>query len=175
MAIATYKKIASVTVGSGGQAVMTFINIPSTYSDLIVFVSARDTGPGTDTQLRVEYNGSSTAVYSDRQLAGNGSSASSYSRSSSPAMLNTSIPSSGATANTFSNTFIYIPNYTGSTNKSASVDGVAESNATAVDMELSAWLWANTSIINQIRLTLQSGGNFVQHSTATLYGIVRSN
>ena len=170
----TYKKIASVTVGAGGASNITFSSIPATYTDLVLFLSARDAGTGTNTQFRVEYNGSSTAVYSDRQLAGNGSSASSYSRSGSSAMLNTSIPSSGATANTFSNTTVYIPNYAGSTNKSASVDGVAETNATAVDMELSAWLWANTAAINQIKITLQSGANLVQYSTATLYGISKS-
>ena len=79
---------------------------------------------------------------------------------------------STATSNTFGNSELYIPNYAGSTNKSSSADAVAESNTTTVFAYLNAALWSSTAAITSITLTPDAGGaNFVQYSTATLYGI----
>jgi hypothetical protein len=78
------------------------------------------------------------------------------------------VPST-ATANTFSNGEIYIPNYTSSNFKSVSADNVQENNATAADGYLVSGLWSNTSPINSI--SIASGSNFAQHSTFHLYGI----
>jgi hypothetical protein len=36
---------------------------------------------------------------------------------------------------------------------------------------MSAALWAQTSAITSISLSLQAASNFVQHSTAYLYGV----
>ena len=77
------------------------------------------------------------------------------------------------TANTFSNFSTYIPNYAGSNNKSYSVDGVTENNATASYQIMYAGLWSNTAAINQITLVPDTL-NFVQYTTATLYGIKNS-
>jgi hypothetical protein len=74
------------------------------------------------------------------------------------------------TANTFSSTEIYIPNYASANYKSYSVDQVDEGNQTTVYSHLIAGLWSNTAPINQITFTPTSY-NFVQYSTATLYGI----
>jgi hypothetical protein len=172
----TYVAIATVTVGSGGAASIDFTSIPATFTDLCIYVSARDayTISGESTQLRIRFNGDSTNVYSDRSLYGTGSSAGSNNRSSQSYVRNTSIDTSLATASTFGNTFIYIPNYTSSNNKSISFDGVTENNATAAIAELTAGLWANSAAISSIVISSQSGSNFVQYSTATLYGIKNS-
>jgi hypothetical protein len=102
-------------------------------------------------------------------LFGNGSSASSGNDTN--MYITSSIVPSTSTASTFSNAELYIPNYAGSNNKSSSVDGVSENNATASNMALTANLWSDTAAITSIKLTPAGGGNFVQYSTAYLYGI----
>ena len=80
--------------------------------------------------------------------------------------------SSSDTANTFSNNSIYIPNYTGSNNKSVSVDSVYENNATTAGQHLVSGLWASSAAITSVKLTEGFGNNWVQYTTATLYGIL---
>jgi hypothetical protein len=85
-------------------------------------------------------------------------------------------PAVATTANTFSNTEVYIPNYAGSTNKSISVDAVNEANSSTdfvYGLFLNAGIRSNTAAITAIRFSLLVG-NFVQYSTATLYGIKNS-
>lgn len=81
-------------------------------------------------------------------------------------------------ANTFSNTEIYIPNYTSSNYKSVSSDSVQEANDTTNNnMWLLAGLWSNTGAITQIDIgadDTSSSYNFLQYSTFTLYGIKNS-
>ena len=79
-----------------------------------------------------------------------------------------------ATANTFNSTTFYIPNYAGSTNKSFSFDQVNENNTTAANQVLGSVLWSNTAAITSISLT-SPGYNFVQYSTASLYGITKGS
>jgi len=171
----TFVKIASVTVGSGGAANISFTSIPSTYTDLCVKLSLRTTAAGvTDTPI-MRFNGATNNTnLSTIRLMGNGSSAS----SSNPGagLYLTRCPGSGATSSTFGNIDVYIPNYAGSTTKSVSIDQVSESNTTTVDgvTSLMAGLWANTSAITGITVLSDNANDFVQYSTATLYGIKNS-
>jgi hypothetical protein len=167
----TFVKIASVTVGSGGASTIDFTSIPSTYTDLCVKISARTTTSDSSNSwkyITVAFNGASTNR-SSRFLFGNGSSAGSASDTTIYGWVN----GHNATASTFGNMEIYITNYAGSTNKSLSADIVTENNATGAYANLEAGLWSNTSAINQITFNLDTG-NFVQYSTATLYGILKA-
>jgi hypothetical protein len=80
---------------------------------------------------------------------------------------------SSFTASTFANNEVTIPNYTSSNFKSYSVDSVTENNATQAYAIFVAGLWSNTAAITSITLGLSSA-NFVQYSTAYLYGIKNS-
>ena len=164
----TYTLIASSTVGATSVASVDFSSIPSTYTDLLVKVSARQsTGDVAYASLR--FNGS-TSSYTYRSIEGNGSSAGSYNGSTGPyGITNTS----GYTANSFNNIEFYIPNYASSNYKSYSSDSVTESNTTTVYMDLIAGLWSNTAAINQLTL-YPNTGNFVQYSSFYLYGIKNS-
>lgn len=164
--MATFTQIGSaVTVGSGGAASIDFSSIPSTYTDLVLKVSLRLSAAADWCSMTL--NGSS-ANFSGRELYGSGSSAASYTRTTNQFIVLAN--QSGYTASTFSNGEFYFPNYAGSTNKSFSVDQVQETNATAANMMLDAFLWSNTAAINQITIT-PSAGSFVQYSTAYLYGV----
>ena len=68
----------------------------------------------------------------------------------------------------------YIPNYSGSTYKSLSIDGVTEDNVTSNTgpyASLYAGLWSNSAPINSITLYPNGSANFAQYSTFTLYGV----
>lgn len=170
----TYTLIASTTVGSGGASSIDFTSIPATYTDLLVKLSARRTQAYADVYLR--FNGSSSTIYSYRSLRGDGSATASNNASSQNyGYIGAGANRSSWTASTFSNLELYIPNYAGSNNKSYSVDTVTENNATAADSTFVAGLWASTSAINQITLYPDIGyGDFVQYTTAYLYGIKSS-
>jgi hypothetical protein len=168
MSIETMTKLATVTVGVGGSASIDFTNIPQTYTDLVVKISGRVVRSGAPTDIyKLSFNGS-TSNQSNLRLEGNGSSV--YSASSST-MYVYQASSTDATANTFGNGEFYISNYAGNTAKCVSSDGVSETNATVAYMGISANLWNDTSAITSLSLTADAGGNFVQYSTATLYGI----
>jgi len=169
MANPTYNLIASQVVGSGGASSITFSSIPATYTDLKVVASCRDTRAVVSNTLTIAFNTGGT--YSSKLLEGSGSAASS-SNDTTGAVAD--INSASATANTFSNTEIYIPNYTSSNAKSFSADSVSETNGTTVYSSLIAGLWSGTGAITTIKLTPAVSASFVQYSTFYLYGINNS-
>lgn len=163
----TFELISSVTVGSGGAASIDFTSIPATYTDLCLKVSARDTRSQTANDFSMRFNGS-TSNLSSRAVFGTGSAAASGNWTTGLAGV---VPSATATSNTFANIEIYIPNYAGSSYKSASIDSVMENNGTQGEDWLIAWLWSNTVAVNQITLVPNASASFVQYSTAYLYGV----
>ena len=172
----TFTKIASVSVGSGGASSIDFTSIPSTYTDLQVLISARgDVSSASNADdISIRLNNDSGANYSYRGLTGTGSTSGSFSLTGETQFTYIAFAgSSNSTANTFGNSSVYFPNYTSSSQKSLSADVVTENNATLTYMRLNAGLWTGTAAINRMTLTIV-GGNFVQYSTATLYGINKS-
>ena len=167
----TYTLIASQTVGSGGASAITFSSIPNTYTDLLVKVSARMSS--ANGSAGITFNGTNTN-YSFKYLYGSGSSAVSGSGGSS--YIDSGVYGySTATASTFGNSEIYIPNYTSANYKSISLDTVNENNATEAYAWMEAGLWNNSAAITSLSIVPQGGGtNFVQYSTAYLYGINNS-
>ena len=170
----TFVKIATVTVGSGGAGTIDFTSIPSTYTDLCIKVSTRSTYAGNNILGGLRFNGSSASVYSDRSLYYVVGGASSNSNSANSFTYTIYSTGSTATANTFANNEVYVPNYAGSSNKSLSSDNTGENNATDAALGLTAGLWASTAAITSITLYPGAGSNFAQYSTATLYGISNS-
>ena len=166
----TFEALATVTVGSGGAANIEFTSIPATYTDLVLKLSLRSNRAATFDNTQIEIN-SSTANMTSRLLTGNGSTASSGNTTT---FYVGDIPAASATSNTFANQEVYLPNYAGSSNKSASSDSVAENNATAGFNQLAANLWSQTAAITSLKMYSGNTENFVQYSTATLYGIKNS-
>jgi len=168
----TMTLIASSTVGSGGAASIDFTSIPSTYTDIVFMLSARSTVAQNGASLYMRFNGGTT-TNTIRNLYGNGTAAAS--QNSADAWSGVDANGANTTANVFANTQIYFPNYAGSTNKSWSAESVVENNATLGYDEMAAGLWANTAAINRVTFTIENAsGNFVQFSTAYLYGIKNS-
>ena len=161
--------IASNTLTSSAASV-TFSSIPSTYTDLVLKCSMRGAAGGAATGIDFTFNSIATG-YSKTQLRGDGTTADSFRSSGSSAMvLSTTVNQSGSTSNTFSNMELYIPNYAGSTNKVASIDGATENNATEAYRTVIAGLMQNTAAITSLTIT----ANLVSGSTFWLYGLKNS-
>ena len=168
---ATFTEIAKVTVGSSGASSIDFNSIPGNYTDLLLKISARTSRSDYSDWVKVRFNGSSTS-YSFKNLEGLGSgSPASYSGGND---LTLYTGGNAATSNIFGNGEIYISNYAGSAYKSVSSDGVSENNATSAIASINAYLWSNTAAITSISMIPNVGPNFLEYSTAYLYGIKKS-
>jgi hypothetical protein len=168
MPLQNMKAIETVTVGAGGASSISFSSIPSTFTDLVVYVSARNTSSFNAESAVLSLNGS-TSSFSGIYLQGSGSAAA----SGSFARFAFNMPAGTSTSSTFSNSYVYFPNYTSSNNKSYTFDSVTENNGTEAYATMFAGLWSNTAAITSITFT-PSSGNFAQYSTATLYGVTSS-
>lgn len=155
-------------------ASVTFSNIPQTgYTDLKIEISARTTHTAPSENIMIRPNGATTNL-SSKRLAGTGSAAASY--NSATLLYAFEADGGGATANTFSNGEIYIPNYNSTTTfKSFSTDGVMENNAATAYMTMGAGLWSSNSAITSLTLIPESGYSFVSGSTFSLYGIANAS
>ena len=168
----TMTLISSATVGAGGANSITFSSIPATYTDLLIKYSLRASTSSVYNDVDVILTG---GTYSSGKVlyAINGTTVSSYGPGTNAFIAET--VGATATSNTFSNGEIYIPNYTSTTNKSASGDAVGENNASATIAILGTALYTSSAAITAVTLRNGTGsqGDFVQNSTAYLYGIVK--
>jgi hypothetical protein len=160
--------IAKNVLGSATASV-TFSTIPATYDDLLVICSTRTTRSSATDYVKILPNGGYSNV-SMRVLRGDGSSATSFSGNDLIAINN----GDTSTADTFSSTEIYIPNYAGSTNKSMSITTAQETNGSTALIELIAGLWSNTTAISSIGLEPNTGPNWKAGSSFFLYGIKKA-
>lgn len=165
----TYSKIATYTVGSGGIASVSFLNIPQTYTDLVIKVSARTVRVADEDGLYMSINGSNSI--GSRDIESNGGAASSVNSGSSYGVnWTTRINGNTTTTYTFGNAEIYISNYTSQFTKPILVDGVSENNSATAYMNLTAA--AGTGNSDGVKsLVFACNANFVQYTTFSLYGI----
>ena len=155
----TMTLIETITVGSGGAASIEFTGIAGDATDLVLSLSLRNSVDSPSATLAFNTGGS----YTRKRLLGNGSAASSDS-----ATVDLQSNTSVSTASTFSNSSVYVSNYGSAAAKSYSVDSVNENNATLANQAIIAGSWTGTAAITSLELTPTSG-NFVEHSTASLY------
>jgi len=163
---------------TSAQSSISFNNIPQDYKDLYLVTSHRQTQTFSDTNgyPGIRFNNSSTG-YSLRRLTGDGSSAASGTSSGYIWVYGNN---AAMTANTFSSTTFYIPNYTMSNSKSVSVDSVQENNATGSIMSIVAGLWSGTEAINSLTFfaldsALNNSPQFVAGTSISLYGVKRGD
>jgi hypothetical protein len=148
-------------------ASVTFDNIPQTgYSGLKIVISGRTTASSTFYTNQIAFNGNS-ASFTGRVLGGTGSATTSGTSTVSVGPIG----GVSTTTSTFTNSEIYIPNYTSSNYKSYSWETVLENNATAARTYMGAGLWSNTAAITSMTFTIDTADSFAQYSTFSLYGI----
>lgn len=163
----TMTLVETVTVGSGGASSIEFTSIPQDADDLLLVFSGR----AANFAPLIRINNNSSAVYTYRYLRGTGSSVTSSTDGTTDGIYNQRITTiTSATANTFGNGSLYFANYTSSANKSISIDGVSENNATEAFQTISAVSVADTNPITSILISQ----SLVEHSTASLYKITKA-
>ena len=161
----SYESIATVTVGSGGAADVTFSSIPATYKHLQI----RWINPTTNTggNVVVNFNNdTSTSNYAFHNVRGNGSSASALGFASgggnSTLFANEALSAGVADILDYANTNKY---------KVSRTLGGNEFNNTSGMVSLNSSLWLNTAAISTIKLTADVTGGWAQYSSVALYGI----
>jgi hypothetical protein len=169
----TYQLIASNVLGSNAASV-TFSSIPSTYTDLVLRMSLRNTHGTVSSEGRLEVNGITSFIYSYTGLSGNGSTASSNGTTATVRFSEFPITGSTATTNTFSNVEIYIPSYTANINKPFNSFGVDETNAVNAIIKTQAALIQTTAAISSIYIYNLSTFEYVAGSSFNLYGIKKN-
>jgi hypothetical protein len=169
----TMTLINSSTVGSGGASEIEFTSIPGTYTDLVLLISPRSasTGGSTWRAMVMRFN-NSTSGYKEGTLAADGLTVFSFSNAGGTDEVFIGDANMGNNvANAFSNHSIYITNYTANAYKSIIADSVQGVSSSQGQMDLIAGIWENTAAITSIKVYFLDASNFVQHSTAYLYGI----
>jgi hypothetical protein len=167
--MSSMERILNVEVTNpAGEPSITFNNIPQTFTDLYIIYKARTTRSNVAVDnLLLSVNGQGNSVnIANEYLGADGSQAFSSANGSDGGVATTAV----ATANVFSNTTIYIPNYTGGQSKTFSVDSVMENNATYSVQIIASSIWTQSDPISSITLD-GANGNIVQYSSFTLYGI----
>ena len=172
----TYTPISTYTVPSGNVSTVTFNNIPQTYTDLYVLISARASvtsayyGTG---QFRLN-DTAGTGYFNRRVLAAAGTI---YNNADSGYNIGIwgSINGNTTTAGTFSNTELFIPGYTTSNTKIVMSNSCLENYSTS-NYEVSQWsnvVGGVTSAVTKITFIDATGGygNHLENSIFTLYGV----
>jgi hypothetical protein len=167
--------IYTQTIGSSGVLSVTFNSIPQTFTDLKLIVSTRSTGSAVD-GVYLMPNAGGSGLFSITTLYGSGSLGyGSYRASNTIVGGFATQGGTGSTVSTFTNAEAYIPNYTGSSFKSWISDSVSEDNSSGgqATIRLYAGLYRSTAAITSLTVTNDSGLNFAQYSTFSLYGITK--
>ena len=174
MAENTYTKLGYFVVGSNGSPSISFNNIPQTYGDLMVHMSARTDRlyQGYDSLTFRFNNDNYSANYTSKNFYGiSGGSIGVESSTGNPQLAFCS--SNSADQYTYDSIRMSIPNYTSSFKKlivtENSVPGGA--NGYAVIQSFSCNVWSQTVPVTSLTLLPGIGSKFIANSMFTLYGV----
>lgn len=159
----TYDKIATTTLGSAATNI-TFSSIAASWTDLRIVFTGTATG---NSGLSIRFNSNTSFIYSQTNMIGSGTAATSSFASSSD-NLSFSV---GNNMNTTPVVFysLDIFSYAGSTFKTALMQ-INQDNNGSGSVARNVGLYRSTSAITSIALYLSSN-NLAAGTTATLYGI----
>lgn len=165
----SYESIATVLVGSGGQASISFTSIPATYKHLQIRFIARSTRVSAGDYMNMRFNGNSSSIYAKHSLNGDGSGAGSNAQTSAAQIEFNRIAAANATAGVFGAGVIDLLEYANSnTNKTARAF-IAYDNNGSGEVHFQSGLFASTTAISSIAFTCNN--DFAQYSSFALYGI----
>jgi hypothetical protein len=159
----TYTPIYATTL-SATTSTVTFSNIPTTFTDLVLTLNVKNPGAGAG-NLQMTFNNDSSSLYSQTNLNADGTSATSG-RASTQSVLKLGVV--GNTNQTFTGNIFHILNYSNPSvfktilSRQAWEEGVAAR----------VGLYRSTAPITTITLTVDaSNANYSSGSTFTIYGI----
>jgi hypothetical protein len=167
-----YESIATVTVGSGGAADVTFSSIPSTYTHLQIRILVKTAFANNQDGLNVQYNGATGSSYNYHYLGGNGSATYAGAGGASAQTFMQSVSIAGNNnANVFGAIILDVLDYANTNKyKVQRAIGGTDSNGAGV-VEMWSGLYIATTAISSIKLYSFNGSNINQYSSFALYGI----
>jgi hypothetical protein len=171
--VGDYESIATVNVGAGGQASVTFNSIASTYKHLQVRYIGRDNRSNPSDDLMFRFNSDSTSGnYNSHRLYGNGSGTPSADRVTGFAgTLSAFVTGSTAGANMFGAGVTDILDYA-NTNKYKTTRSIGGNDLNGSGfVSFISGLWMSTNAINSIEILPLNGTLWSQYTTFALYGI----
>lgn len=160
---ATYEPIATQTLASAAASI-TFSSIAASWTDLRVVFTG--TSSSTPASYFMQYNGDSATNYSQTDILGDGTAASSNRRTGQTVIYLYQTPLSPTIPHL---TTIDIFSYAQATFKTCLITGSEDENGSGTTFNRVA-LWRSTAAITQVSL-LKTSGTFNTGTTATLYGI----
>ena len=174
-AIGNMEAIGSYIVPSSGPTTVSFTSIPQTYTHLQLRCFARGTVAQTEMQTFLQFNSNADNNYSYHGMRGDGVSTYSFSGGANVASISgvTRFSAANATSGIYGVGITDIFDYT-NTSKFKTVRSAGGSdinNATSGQIYITSGNWRSTSAITSILIGINDGGNFVQYSSFTLYGI----
>ena len=164
MPTSTYVALATETL-SGTATDVTFSSIPATYRDLILVFAGEGTNTVQNTYLR--FNSDTGSNYSNVDMQGNGSSASSVSATTTGAWFLITGETLGQEQ---SNAISQIMDYSATDKHTTLLTRANSNNPTGATVDATASRWANTSAVTSVQVFVTSG-SFAAGCTFSLYGI----
>jgi len=159
-------------VGTGSATTITFSNIPQTFQDLRLVISARATDAATSDLFVIALNAVGLGFSSGTYLDGNGSSATSARSGDYYGVEIGKIPGASATAGIYGTVTCDVLNYTNTTTfKTMLVRNAMDLNGSGITRLTVGLTRKDTTAIRQLDIFTYAGGNLTTDSTATLYGI----
>jgi hypothetical protein len=166
----TYTELRKTTVGTATSSVTLDLTGISGYTDLVLVMNIKSTSAGA-TDINLNFNSDTTALYSRTILAGTGSSALSG-RSSGATAIQINNWSSATSSNTDYNAVVNVMNYSNTTTFKTVLN---RSNNANNATEALVSLYRSTNAITSIQLTSGAGRAFDVGSTFSLYGIANAD
>jgi hypothetical protein len=168
----SYESIATVTVGSGGSASVSFTSIVSTYQHLQIRYLARTARANQEDNIQLRFNSDSGNNYAAHVLYGDGATAGAFSDGSSITFNTRSVvAAASSTSGVFGVGVLDILDYS-NTSKYKTVRSLnGYDNNGAGQVRLSSGLWMNTAAITGVTIVSAISANLSEYSSFALYGI----
>ena len=166
-----YESIATVTVGSGGSASISFSSIPSTYKhlQLRLFAGTNRAAPISRDTFKVQFNGDTAANYSYHEINGDGASVAVSGNASTTFIVAGTAGGGGFFGAAILDILEYKNTNTYKTIRSLS--GVSDNTGGYGLVDFRSGNWRSTSAITSLTLSVSVGTAFTEYSQAALYGI----
>jgi hypothetical protein len=173
VASTAYESIATVSVGGGGSASISFTSIPSTFKHLQIRAIARSnfsSGTAGDF-LGVRLNSDTGNNYANHNLYGDGSTVAAFATTSQPEMYGQRVSGSDSASSIFGTFVIDLLDYA-NTNKNSVIRNLGGFDSNGFGrIYFNSGLWLNTAAVTSITIFPGSGSSIDQYSSFALYGI----
>lgn len=167
---ATYIPISSLTLNTSASS-FGFANIPGTYRDIVVKISARaNSGGNTHENFYFTVNGNRSSLWL-KSFYGVGDIGQGGQASNGNASYQGAFPGSGNLANLYGNSEWTFGRYSSGLYATLLVDVTSESNGNNGQNYAGGMLWEDQNAITDIVWYNYNGGDFAAGTTADLYGI----